>query len=274
MLGPVITKPLSFRQSFGISSDDNKHATYWHQSILFKHASPTKLSYSSNQVGQQNVHINSNLASIGRLGANYSLLHETLTVGIPFVTPKAHQEQTSSLKTTDLKENNKFVSIQKKGDKVVDTSEHKCHDCAKVYTTSNGLLKHMQYHCGFSGQQEDTPKYFTCKYCDKQYLSLGALKMHIRTHTLPCKCKFCGKSFSRPWLLQGHIRTHTGEKPFSCTHCLRAFADRSNLRAHLQTHSEVKRYNCRYCSKTFARMSLLVKHEETGCSTVSPPSSE
>uniref|UniRef100_A0A8C4QPM6 Snail family zinc finger 1a n=1 Tax=Eptatretus burgeri TaxID=7764 RepID=A0A8C4QPM6_EPTBU len=53
-------------------------------------------------------------------------------------------------------------------------------------------------------------KAFSCKHCEKEYLSLGALKMHIRTHTLPCVCKICGKAFSRPWLLQGHVRTHTG----------------------------------------------------------------
>ncbi|KAG9509872.1 Protein snail-like Sna, partial [Fragariocoptes setiger] len=107
-----------------------------------------------------------------------------------------------------------------------------------------------------------TPDFHHCEFCGKRYRSVGALKMHIRTHTLPCQCKLCGKSFSRPWLLQGHIRTHTGEKPFQCTECHRAFADRSNLRAHLQTHAKIKKYSC-HCSKTFSRMSLLVKHEET-----------
>ncbi|XP_044229262.1 protein snail homolog Sna-like isoform X1 [Thunnus albacares] len=134
-----------------------------------------------------------------------------------------------------------------------------CLDCHKEYFFS-GLAKHKQLQCEWS-----TKKYFSCKYCEKEYVSLGALKMHIRTHTLPCVCKLCGKAFSRPWLLQGHIRTHTGEKPFSCLHCSRAFADRSNLRAHLQTHSEVKKYQCASCFKTFSRISLLAKHQEAGC---------
>ncbi|XP_030649799.1 zinc finger protein SNAI3 [Chanos chanos] len=139
-----------------------------------------------------------------------------------------------------------------------------CFDCRKAYFTFSGLAKHKQLHCEWQ-----CLKYFSCKYCDKEYVSLGALKMHIRTHTLPCVCKLCGKAFSRPWLLQGHIRTHTGEKPFSCSQCSRAFADRSNLRAHLQTHSDIKKYQCKSCSKTFSRISLLSKHEEAGCCPMS-----
>lgn len=142
---------------------------------------------------------------------------------------------------------------------------HQCPDCGKSYSTFSGLSKHRQFHCAAG---EGPRKSFSCKYCEKVYVSLGALKMHIRTHTLPCKCTMCGKAFSRPWLLQGHIRTHTGEKPFSCTYCNRAFADRSNLRAHLQTHSDVKKYSCPSCSKTFSRMSLLTKHAEGGCNSV------
>lgn len=140
------------------------------------------------------------------------------------------------------------------------SARYQCPDCHKSYSTYCGLTKHQELHC-----VQQAKKSFSCKHCDKVYVSLGALKMHIRTHTLPCKCMLCGKAFSRPWLLQGHIRTHTGEKPFSCPHCSRSFADRSNLRAHLQTHSDVKRYSCKACGKTFSRMSLLSKHEDGGC---------
>jgi snail 2 len=141
---------------------------------------------------------------------------------------------------------------------------YQCPDCGKSYSTYSGLSKHQQFHCP-AAEGNQAKKSYVCKYCEKVYASMGALKMHIRTHTLPCKCHLCGKAFSRPWLLQGHIRTHTGEKPFSCQHCHRAFADRSNLRAHLQTHSDVKKYSCTSCSKTFSRMSLLTKHCEGGC---------
>lgn len=139
-------------------------------------------------------------------------------------------------------------------------NNYQCQECSKNYSSLTSLLRHQQYHC-----HPHHKRPFHCKYCDKLYVSLGALKMHIRTHTLPCKCKICGKAFSRPWLLQGHIRTHTGEKPYKCPNCQRAFADRSNLRAHLQTHSDVKKYCCSLCSKSFSRMSLLLKHEDNGC---------
>lgn len=137
---------------------------------------------------------------------------------------------------------------------------YQCQECRKSFATQSGHAKHLQLHC-----TNQIAKTFSCKFCAKGYTSLSALKMHIRTHTLPCKCDICGKSFSRPWLLQGHVRTHTGEKPFACTYCTRSFADKSNLRAHLQTHLQTKKYSCPGCHKTFSRMSLLNKHTEGGC---------
>ncbi|XP_031618970.1 zinc finger protein SNAI2 [Contarinia nasturtii] len=148
--------------------------------------------------------------------------------------------------------------------KPTELPRYQCSDCNKSYSTYSGLTKHKQFHCTASPNNQ-AKKSFDCQFCPKTYTSLGALKMHIRTHTKPCKCHLCGKAFSRPWLLQGHIRTHTGDKPFSCQFCHRAFADKSNLRAHLQTHSDVKKYSCSTCSKTFSRMSLLTKHMESGC---------
>ena len=81
---------------------------------------------------------------------------------------------------------------------------YQCQECKKSFATQSGHAKHAQLHC-----TNQIAKSFACKFCAKGYTSLSALKMHIRTHTLPCKCDICGKSFSRPLLLQGHVLTHT-----------------------------------------------------------------
>ena len=162
------------------------------------------------------------------------------------------QPQPSPLQPRGILTENSSVNKPKK--------PYHCTECKKSFATQSGHAKHLQLHCN-----NQIAKSFACKFCNKGYTSLSALKMHIRTHTLPCKCDICGKSFSRPWLLQGHVRTHTGEKPFACTYCTRSFADKSNLRAHLQTHLQTKKYSCPGCHKTFSRMSLLNKHTEGGC---------
>ncbi|KAK4880512.1 hypothetical protein RN001_008658 [Aquatica leii] len=69
---------------------------------------------------------------------------------------------------------------------------HQCPDCGKSYSTFSGLSKHRQFHCAAG----DGPrKSFSCKYCEKVYVSLGALKMHIRTHTLPYVVEESGNVF-------------------------------------------------------------------------------
>lgn len=109
----------------------------------------------------------------------------------------------SSLASDDSGRGSEPSDVNSSAEKMTSSKSkrYQCLDCNKHYSTQSGLQKHQEFHCS-----TQIKKTFSCKHCEKVYVSLGALKMHIRTHTLPCKCKLCGKAFSRPWLLQGKSR--------------------------------------------------------------------
>ena len=75
--------------------------------------------------------------------------------------------------------------------------KYTCSECGKHYATSSNLSRHRQTH-----RTLDSGNAKKCQICNKMYVSMPALSMHVLTHNLNHKCDVCGKAFSRPWLLQ------------------------------------------------------------------------
>ena len=55
------------------------------------------------------------------------------------------------------------------------TGNHACPECGKRYSTSSNLARHRQTHRSVTDQ-----KARKCPHCDKVYVSMPALSMHIR----------------------------------------------------------------------------------------------
>lgn len=146
------------------------------------------------------------------------------------------------------------------------TKGFKCDVCAREFTLSANLKRHMLIHASV--------RPFQCHVCFKSFVQKQTLKTHMIVHlpVKPFKCKVtsntqnqvwrctsnhtslwhihhqcgksllicfqqvCGKSFNRMYNLLGHMHLHAGSKPFKCAYCSSKF----NLKGNLSRHMKVK----------------------------------
>ena len=65
-------------------------------------------------------------------------------------------------------------------------------------------------------------KNFVCPTCGNSYVSLGVLKIHVKTvheGEKPWECSLCGKRFGQKISWSKHVKTHTGEAAWTCPLC-------------------------------------------------------
>lgn len=98
------------------------------------------------------------------------------------------------------------------------------------------------------------PDLLSCMICGKNFVSIGRLQSHEKTHskTRPFKCIDCGKTFTVRYSLICHTRVHTRERPYSCTVCGSRFSQASSLKTHqIYKHTKDFPYSCKICGRGF-----------------------
>ncbi|XP_070572571.1 uncharacterized protein [Ptychodera flava] len=109
-------------------------------------------------------------------------------------------------------------------------------------------------------------KVYTCEICQKTHLTKKSFDLHIASHAglkkpRPYHCKYCGKNFESMGYLTAHERIHTGERPYSCRYCNKKFTWKGNVTNHEKTHNKEKPYRCKYCNKMYGTSGSVKTHE-------------
>ncbi|XP_060518056.1 zinc finger protein 234-like isoform X2 [Cylas formicarius] len=130
-----------------------------------------------------------------------------------------------------------------------------CRECAKIFTTIEGLRCHKRVHAGNT---------FKCKQCDKEYTRLNHLQRHEASHgkRKVHVCKICNKTLTRMEHLKRHLVTHLREKPFNCKTCNRGFNRIEHLHNHVPRCKGENVHICNICNKAFNREDSLEVHKQ------------
>lgn len=135
---------------------------------------------------------------------------------------------------------------------------------------------------------EDLGSATWCRMCEKEFPSIGSLKVHVsrihnqvkwcntcnkiinsedmRNHVRECHsdlqfvCNVCGQSLRNNGAYQRHMDIHKGLRGSACEICGQTFSRTEYYREHKRIHTGEKPFKCETCKKTFSRSSNLYTH--------------
>lgn len=177
---------------------------------------------------------------------------------------KEHQKDGSSVitidpSTTEILEDNEKPKLHPETDYIQFLDNNQmlltCRECAKMFTTLEGLRCHKRMHAGTT---------FKCKQCDKEYTRKNHLERHEASHgkRKVHVCKVCNKTLTRMEHLKRHLITHLREKPFNCKTCNRGFNRVEHLHNHIPRCKGENVHICPVCNKAFNREDSLEVHKQ------------
>ena len=112
---------------------------------------------------------------------------------------------------------------------------------------------------------EERIKKYACKICSKKFLSISAIRAHIKyfhykINRLKCPYNNCKKTFINNYRLKTHLNIHKGIKSFVCNICNKKFTENGTLLTHYVTHSNIKPFECDICENKFKTVPQLKNH--------------
>ena len=130
-----------------------------------------------------------------------------------------------------------------------------CNFCNEKCSTHEEFCLHLKWH------NDNVPKPYICKECDKGYVDIGALERHMKVHLKEksFSCPNCNIIFKDEQSLKDHSKIHVNTQ-FSCDICDYVCNSDRSLTVHMIAHSSNKSFKCKQCDFISRSKSSLSRH--------------